>query len=222
MAQIDRKLQKWIRWFEVIRLEVTRLLVIKYVFWSVQELIKQNKKIQKQSEFYRYLGDTYIAYAVMGVRRQIKNGPESISLARLLSEIVQKPEKISREYYRSLFSTLNDQDYADKSFDRYCQKSGDTHVSVCMVQKDLDELKKMAETCEDFADKRVAHHDKRAPKILPRFNELDQSIEFLHKLCLKYQLVLLAGYSDSLLPTYQYDWKEIFDYPWRLPEQESE
>ena len=39
----------------------------------------------------------------------------------------------------------------------------------------------------------------------------------LGKLCLKYRLILLADYQESLLPRYQYDWQEVFDHAWRLP-----
>jgi hypothetical protein len=221
MPKLDHRLQKWIRWLDIIQVEITRLVVAKHIFWSVQEMIKQNKEIQKPSEFYRYLGDTYIAFAVMGVRRQIKNDPNSVSTARLLSEIGEEPRHISRKYYRSLYVSSGNEHYADKHFDRYCHNPNDPHVSAMMAQNDLAELKKAAETCEDFADKRVAHYDKRAPKILPKFKELDDAIEALHRLYLKYRLVLLAECWTTLLPTYQYDWKEIFDCRWRLPEEEA-
>lgn len=220
MPRTDPKLEKWIQWLETIQHEVTQLVVSKNIFWSVQGLIKQNAKMQKPSEFYWYLGDTYIAYAVMGVRRQIKNDPNSISLVRLLSEIIQEPGKISRDYHRSLYASPGKRHYADSHFDKLCHAAGDPHVSVQMVQKGLDDLKRTAKTCEDFADKRVAHRDTRTPQSLPKFKELDEAIDFLQNLCLKYRLVVLADCLTTLQPTYSYDWEEIFDYPWRLPEEE--
>ena len=221
MARTDPKIQKWIRWLDILQAEIGSLVVAKHVFWSVQDMIKQNPKIQKHSEFYSYLGNTYIAYAIMGVRRQIKCDSQSVSLARLLKEIAEEPKQLSRKYYLGLYITTGHAHLADAHFDRFCDKPGDEFVSSGMVIQDLHQLKSDAELCEDLGDKRVAHYDRRAPKKLPKFKELDQVVEHLHKLWLKYRLVLLADSWTSLLPTFQYDWMEIFDHPWRLQNKET-
>lgn len=210
---MDNKLKKWIRWLEVIEKEVTHLLIKKDIFWEVNEMIKNNKNIQKPSSFYDYLGDTYIAYAVMGVRRQVKIDYTSISLARLLSEIIENPEKISREYYKKLYEGSVVEHFADRYFDRFAGKGG-RHISNEMVEKDLEILKQSALKCEELADKRLAHTDKRKLKTLPVFRDLDECIDILDRLCVKYNAVFHAASMQTLMPTYQYDWKEIFRYPW--------
>jgi len=87
-----------------------------------------------------------------------------------------------------------------------------------MVQDDVNKLVAAAATCEDFADKRIAHRDKRTPAALPKFKQADQAVDTMHDLCLKYRRILLADCLTTLLPTYQYDWQQVFDYPWRKPD----
>ena len=213
---MDSKLKKWLEWLEIIKAEIQQLVIDKDIFWSVQRLIKNNKEIQKPSSFYQYLGDTYVSHSVIGVRRQIKNQKQSISFARLLTEIIENPEKISRKYYCGLYEGSIVADLADGHFDRYCIRPGDSYISSVIVENDLKELKQITKIVEEFSDRRIAHRDTRTPENLPKFSEIDASIELLDKLYGKYHLLLYADGMDSLLPTYQYDWQEIFDSKWRL------
>jgi hypothetical protein len=213
---MDPKLIKWIRWLKSIEVEITQLVVARDIFWSVQKLIEGNKAIQKPSSFFKYMGDTYISFIVMGIRRQIKIDGKSISFARLLSEIECYPEKISRQYFRKLYKGSSVELLADNDFDQFCINSGDPYISSIIVRNDLMELRKMACLCEEFADKIIAHRDKRDPKILPTFKDADDTINFLDKLYVKYHLIFNAESMKSLMPVYQYDWKQIFDFPWRV------
>jgi hypothetical protein len=214
MPKLDPKLEKWIRWLTTIEQEVQALVMAKDIFWSLQSQIKANRAIQQPSIFYWYMGNTYVAYALTGIRRLVKPQKDSISLKQLLTEIVQAPEKVSRQYYGSLYTT-DKAHFADKHFDAFCASPGDPHISATMVKDDMNKLVAAATNSEDLADKRIAHRDTRAPAILPTFKEADWAIETLHELCLKYRLVLLADCWATLLPTYQYDWQQIFDHPWR-------
>jgi hypothetical protein len=96
---MDPKLKKWVNWLKVIEAEVISLVEAKDIFWSLQEMINNNIKIKKPSRFYNYMGNTYQAFILMGIRRQVKIDKQSISFARLLSEIERYPEKISRLFY---------------------------------------------------------------------------------------------------------------------------
>jgi hypothetical protein len=213
---MDPKLKKWIRWLKSIEVEITQLVIAKDIFWSVQKLIENNNKIKKPSSFFKYMGDTYISFIVMGIRRQIKIDSQSISFARLLSEIESYPDKISRHYFYKLYKGYSVEFLADNDFNQFCVNSGDPYISSVMVHNDLIDLRKVVCLCEEFADKMIAHRDKRAPKTLPTFKDADDAIDFLDKLYVKYHLIFHAAAMQSLMPVYQYDWQQIFDYPWRL------
>lgn len=216
MTKIDRQLGKWIRWIKVIEGELESLVIAKKVFWTVQGLIKAHPVIQyRQSIFYWYHVHTYIAYALTGIRRQAKCHKDSISFAQLLAEIVQEPTKISRTYYRGIHAKPAKTHVADKQFDHLCQKPGDPHISPALVQRDLNKLASSVADCEDFADRLIAHRDRRPPKRMPKFNEADNAIQTMYDLCRKYRFILLADSKNTVKEKLDYDWQEIFDYPWR-------
>ncbi|MCE2396401.1 hypothetical protein J4G02_17845, partial [Candidatus Poribacteria bacterium] len=98
-------------------------------------------------------------------------------------------------------------------FASYADASGE-HVCPQMVKDDLKALKLAVEKHEEFADKRIAHRDKGEPSVIPKFGELDDCIKLLDKTYVKYHLLFYAESIDTLMPTYQYEWKTIFLEPW--------
>lgn len=101
----EERFQKWVKWLDKdIYHEVLVLSDYQFIFWEVQKIIQENPKIQKPSSFYSFVGQWYSTAAVMSIRRQIKNQKDSISLARLLSEIIETPEILSRERFLSLYN----------------------------------------------------------------------------------------------------------------------
>jgi len=216
---MDQKLTKWIRWLKVVRGDIEQLLIKRHIFWEVQEMIDSNSELHKPSSFYSFLGDTYIAYVAIGIRRQVKVDNKSVSFARLLNEIETCPEILSREYYTGLYKDSHVEFFADRDFDRFCGRSRD-HVSPKKVGFDLRKLKQASSKIEEFADRRIAHHDTRKPKGLPRFKDVDTCLDILDKLYVKYHLMFHAQTMGTLMPTYQYNWKAIFEVPWLAPVRE--
>ena len=217
---MDPRLKKWIDWLKVLHDEIQQLVLAKDTFWEVQEIIKANKKIQKPSSFYKYLGNTYVSHSVIGMRRQLKVDSQSISLARLLTEMAETPKVVSRKYYKAMYADSVVKDFADKDFNRFAAPRA-AHISKDMVLADLKTLRDAGRKLEEYADRRVAHRDKRDIKSPPRFKDGDAFIELLDRLYVKYHLLFHAASMDSLMPTYQYDWKEIFRDPWISSEIEE-
>ena len=213
------KLEKWLRWMKDIENEISHLLGDVEAFRRVREIVNANPRIQKPHRFYRYLFDSYISHAIIGLRRQIKSNTDSISIARLLEEIANAPQELSFNYYCSLLTRpLSPPELAiiKHDFKQHADASG-THVCPRMVEDDLDELRKTTIACEEYADKRIAHRDKREPKLVKTYEdleeELNRSLEVLRQTFEKYYLLFHAG-STTVKPTYQGDWKAIFSEPW--------
>jgi hypothetical protein len=82
------------------------------------------------------------------------------------------------------------------------------------VKKDLEDLKAKAQTITKFANKRFAHFDKEGPKSIPTYQDVDDCLEFLEQLLKKYWKLIHGAQCESVLPVWQYDWKEIFREPW--------
>lgn len=237
------KLEKWLRWMKDIENEISYLLGDVETFHRVRSIVKVNPLIQKPHRFYRYLFDSYISHAIIGLRRQIKCDKDSVSFVNLLEEIAKTPEELSRVFYRSLCSNPDGPDINQlemegakglaqagitkavqesdmlgmDDFAQYADTSG-THVCPQMVIDDIDQLRKTTIACEEYADKRIAHQDKRQPKLIKTYEELEEQLnnglELLDKTYVKYHLLFHAEGMSTVKPTYQGDWKAIFSEPW--------
>jgi len=210
---MDNRIAKWIRWLDVIEWNVQSLVLYKHMFWEIQGIISANPNVQLNSAFHRYMGDTYVAFAAMGVRRQLKIDSQSISMARLLCELGNDPKRITLDYYLGLQPDSRFHPLIKSTFRQYCE-GNQNHISSKKVQRDLLRLKSISRDVEDFADRRIAHSDSREPKRSPQFSDLNESIDKLNKLYSKYYLLLTGNSISSLMPTFQYDWKAIFKVPW--------
>ena len=234
----SQKLEKWSRWMEAIHDEILGLVQDANMFWEVQDIIRENPRIQKPSVFYSYLARTYLSHALAGLRRQTRLQKDSISFLGLLGEIAKNPEELSRSYFDSLYSYSNGPDLCQvvskesleevgiagsspqlkaiiktDDFTPYADVSG-AFVCPQMVKDDIARLKSAVETHGEFVDKRIAHSDKRDPKVVPTFGELDDCIKLLDQTYVKYHFLFHAESMDTLMPTYQYEWKSIFCEPW--------
>lgn len=210
---MDAKLTKWLRWLEVIRAEVQDLVISKYTFHEVQNIIKENPLLHQPSSFYGYLSRTYVSHVVIGLRRQLKCDNQSISMARLFGEMIKTPEALTRTYYVSLYRGTVVEHRADNDFNMFAAP-GTPHIDPTLVAADLARLRDASKRCEDFADKRVAHRDKREPKELPTYNEVDACINILDEHCVRYLRLFHGSNPRSLLPSWQNDWKAVFRVPW--------
>ena len=214
--ELDPKLVKWIRHLKVIKGEVQELVIAKDTFQKVQKLIEDNPLLHQSSPFYRHLSNTYVSHVVIGLRRQLKCDDQSISMVRLFEEMIATPQVLTRTYYVDLYKDSVVEDFADKDFNRFATP-GARHIDPSLVTADLARLRDASTRCEDLADKRVAHRDKREPKELPTYNDVHACIDLLNDLYVRYFLLFHACSMDTLLPVYQGDWKAVFRIPWIPP-----
>ena len=170
---MDQKFVKWRKWLEIIyKEEVWEVVTYQRIFREIQAMINRNLNIQKPNLFYRFIGRTYYDYAVIAIRRQIKPQKDSISFVGLLEDIRKSPCVLSRERFVNLY-LVDIQDEANCIFDEKFAGICTDHIDPNLVQQDIKELREHGDKLEEFADKRVAHHDKQSPKKLPTFAELD-------------------------------------------------
>ena len=216
---IEQRRERALGWLETIYKDVQELVVHNHVFWEVQNIIKKNQRLaDTPSVFYDCLALTFSQSATVTVRRHSKLNKQSVSLHRLLEELRQYPKIITRDYFVGLYGLDRlEQKRANRAFDKLAGKDAG-HLDPGRVQDDIDELKKGTKPIEDFVDRRVAHYDPRPLKYgQPKFDQLTDAIHCLEKLTLRCSLVLKAESAATMLPTFQYDWKAIFKFPWIEP-----
>jgi hypothetical protein len=205
-------------WFDSIFSNVTEAVINQHIFWEVQDIIRNNPQLQNASSaFYVWMGATFLHSTVLAVRRQLDADKKSVSLYRLLGELKKYPELISRDYHRALYSQLDPyfaDDMANYTYDKQVGV-GATILDPAAVQKEIDSLQAASGKLHHYADRVVAHYDARGlQQPTPKFEELTECLALMEKLVLRYLLLLKGASQVKLLPTFTYDWKEVFRTPW--------
>lgn len=195
--------------------------------FTYTKLNKANPRIQRRSTFHVWAGKVYIDSIVIGIRRQLDMREDSVSFARLLSEIQKVPQVLCRENYVSLCKRGGlREEAAHEDFDSLAGQ-GKPHLEPTMVKADQAQLMDKAKRLKWFATKRIAHIDEplslemmergaRDLWGLPEFQQLDDCLDFMEQLLKKY-LRLFRAKSFDILPVWNYDWKAIFREPWIPP-----
>jgi hypothetical protein len=205
---MQQKLEKWLRWIEEIHKDAEELLQSQYIFSTYLEIIKNNPDIESPSDFHWWTRDNYVSYIAMSIRRQAEwKDPDIISLGKLLHEMQQSPEVITRQWYKDTFQY----DWSDSDFSNVAGTGA--HFDPLIAQKDLETLTNLSQNIIRFTDRKIAHKSKQpAPTV--KFEEVDVFIAGFEKILKNYILLFTASGYTGLRPIHQYDWEEIFTKPW--------
>jgi hypothetical protein len=97
----DSRIEKWQRWYEGrIQPEVLAMHHHRDVFWKVIEIAENNEELP-ESLFWGYFQDTYAVSQGAAVRRQAEDCQRVVTLGKLITDIGDDPERISRTFCRS-------------------------------------------------------------------------------------------------------------------------
>ncbi len=208
---MNSKIAKWHRWLEEINPQMRSLLWSRQIYNETLFVIRSNPLLPQRNSFLSAMQLWYEASALSGIRRQLKSSTQSISLVRLVEEIRDQSELLSRARWRTLHATAAFPEYADAVFSKYAGNA--ECIGRAQVDADLAALSRIALKCETFADKRLAHHDRGAEPELPTYENLDATLDNLNGLFKKYH-VLVTTKSVSTETSIAYNWKSIFQQPW--------
>ena len=180
---MSNKVEKWSKWLDVIGVQIQNMLIKQDTHHAILKIISKNKALHQHNPFYDHLFHTYIAYISVALRRQLKRQNNSISLNGLLSDMSENKSDIP------------------------------THEFVSVdPDEDIERIKQLSMTIEDYVDKRIAHTDKRPLKQLPNPNEIKECILLMKDIHKKYNSVI-NNVDTELMPV-RYEWNQIFKIPW--------
>ena len=228
-------------WMGKIEKQLTILVVNRHVFYRVKEIVQSNAKVNKSNSFHDMIISGYVASSVMGIRRLVDSSPKAESFVNLLDKIIKNSHVINRKWFVSLWGeppvpsvnvdkiepsmrdsvrklaekTVRELHFkrANETFNRF-SGIGKDYVDIKKIEGERRHLISMADRIKDYADRVIAHSDSRGIDNIPTFVELDGCVDTFERLCLEYCLLLRGSSPMQLLPTWQYDWEEIFYYPW--------
>jgi hypothetical protein len=221
--EMDSKLEKWKRWIDVIKKDVTFILIDQHVYIDLLKILKKNPQNDGFAFFYNFVTRGYIASTLMGIRRQIKTNFDSISLIMLLNDIQANINILNSEILirRSNYKGCDSHEINDYLSPEFLEKHNKDEaqkiykiITAKFIQSDINHLSTSVQRCEDYSDKRIAHLDKRPVKNIPTFDELNKCISLLEKLILKYERLITGSAYAQLYPEPQFPWKKIFEKPW--------
>jgi hypothetical protein len=212
---MQQKIKKWDRWLIAVYDDMADQAASRAVFRETMEIVQGNPAIPKENYFFEFLERWYVDSIVMGLRRQIKVNPDTVSLAGLLNDIKLNSVLLTRARFVDLHPT-HLYESAQTVFDEYAGV-GACHVDSFVIQADIDKLQNLAQRCEEYADRLVAHRDKRGVSAVPTYKELNRAIDFAESLLQKYYLLLRAVSLCSVKPTLPDPWKQVFEVAWVPP-----
>ncbi len=235
----DERFTTWCEWFETIHQDMQELFTNRHLFREIEAIIEASPKRQKLAPFYIWMGRLYGDATLMGVRRQLDLREDSVSLARLLAEIHKSPRILSRERYMSRYKYRSSdltfaipEPVASEEFDLLVGQ-GKPYIDSALVKADLVELQSKAEKLKKIATKRLAHLDEEVAHMVAHFDswdirrnltfqEIDDSLDFVKRLLLRYFRFFSGDYFLDLEPIWPHDWKAIFGEPWITPDLSRE
>ncbi len=220
-AQLRRK---WRRWLKIIGNDLGWLLTSHNIFEEVQKIIKSNKKIQSPPLFYHWIKDNYSARIAIGIRRLVDTDrayKRAISLYRLIEDISQNRQAITRDYYVSqYYKGMQKDGLAEMDFDIFANK-GDPLISVYKLNRDMKSLQRETRRIRIFTNKWIAHYDlKGRIRRLPTFKDVNEALKVVDAIFCKYYLLLTLGSMTTSKPVLQYDWKKPLHHAW-IAEQKN-
>lgn len=194
--------------------EIRSLRINQHVFSEVQAMIRRSPDLHKPSTFYQWMGNMYAATMSATVRRLVDQRKGTVSLVRLLELVKQEPEVCSRAAYKSRCTNPGlSEDFLDMDYDSLVGKRKN-QPDPAMIEREIKDLEARTRRLKDFVDAHVAYLSVEPMRELPKFRELDDAIDCLESALRRYLHQFRGVGLSSALPTWQYDWKEIFRYPW--------
>jgi len=194
--------------------DVRALRTNQHVFWEVQRMIHENPNLRKPSTFYGWMGQMYVGTMTATIRRLIDTRRDTVSFVRLLEQIKADLSCFSRAAYKSRCTNQHLPDgYVDADYDSLVGK-GKQQPDKQKIDDDISELKRRTEILKIFVDERIAHSAVEQEQELPKFQDLDDAIDYLEEILKWYNHLITGAVVSNLLPSWLYDWKEIFHYPW--------
>jgi hypothetical protein len=223
-----------IAWLQILYEQVYDLRLRRSIFETMRKMIDKNPELQgRPSHVYAWLYDLYLDGMAIAVRRMCDEDDRTVSLVRFLNFVKREPSVVSRSAYGAMFEKgsvggpglpeeakeLLRQGIVDRAYDEAFGKGVDQPRGKD-IRKEIRELRGLGREVIEYADKRVAHFDKKPPTSYPSIEAIDVFLAKATELIKKYTLFLKAVSTDMGI-YFQYDWLAPFRVPWLPTELEK-
>jgi hypothetical protein len=179
--QKNRLRQKWISWLDEIGNELGWLLTGRDFFWSLQEIVESNEKIQSPYILHNWIADNYVAKVTTGIIKITDHHRGTISLYWLIKGIENNPDVITRDNFVSQWrdEVTKKLGIDSETFNQFA-KSGEQRIDQEGLALDIQKLSEGASLVKNFRDQWIAHFDeKREIERMPTFGDLNAALDIV-------------------------------------------
>jgi hypothetical protein len=180
----EAQLKEWMQWLKE---ELIALATDDKTYWRLQEevIYRNHRLLTMRSPYFDMLHYAYVSTTTTTIRRLTEKqnrDKTNVSLRVVLQEIENDPTIFARQ------------------------------VSRPQLQADLDSLETLEKVIKPYADRIVAHHDKRGIAETPKYGNLRNGVAILGNIFRRY-FALIEGVDTCLIIDYLEDF-DIFKFPW--------
>lgn len=218
----DDIVTKWVKWLDRINDDITMLHADRQIWREMMNLLQAKQQIPEREFMMSWITQQSVAALAMGIRRQRDRRTDVISLARLLQEIKDNPDVLTRDRFVEQTCVPGADDYLrsamHKTFDRWAGDDG-PNVNPELIKERIDHLDSAVEKIVHHVNKKLAHTDEGEPPTGFTYGELDKAMNKIGDLLVDLHLLLKCASLTSADPTIQVPWRRAFVMPW-LPDDE--
>jgi hypothetical protein len=215
----DQRIEKWRRWIDgQMQNEIVTMHLHRATWRRVQAIIEHNGQLP-ESYWWEFMSDIYASSQAAAVRRQVYADTDAASLGRLISEIADDAEKLTRGFWFGCWGTPDSEgERIVREHGWQTHYAGDVgrHLDPAIPAADLADLRAASTKVTDYVDRHIAHSDHRPiPSTrLPTLGDVHDAIDKVGFLFTKYTNLLTASTWAFLEPVLQHDWEAVFRVPW--------
>ncbi len=220
------KYDKWRRWVEgdepdgKVTNEIIAMHARRIPWREITRLANNRSLPSPESYWWDYVADTYVVTQSIAIRRQLDQGPNAVSLGRMLREMTDQPGAMTRARWLERWDADDPHNLfiANKQWDENFAGPDDPDaLDPAIPAADLKALVEGGKKMRDYVNRHVAHVDRRGSKTIPNYNDIDDAIDLLGDVFQKYFAMLTAASHTQLEPAFQEDWTAPLRTPWLPP-----
>ena len=204
--------RRWVRWWRVLFNDIKTIAHHRDLYRQVTAMIDAKPALQVPSACYDWMQLVYVTSQASAIRRLVDWDRRSISLVRLIEEIADHPEVLSRRRFVGLYRGHLPSAFGHRHFQRIARPGADL-VDRRLIRRHRRELLTAHRRLRTFVNKYVAHRDKRPMRHLPTYADLDRCVDVVERLGKEYSFILKAE-GTSVVPAIMGDWKKPFRVAW--------
>jgi hypothetical protein len=211
---------RWARSISKVEDDLQATVNDRELFHGFRDVLVENREWIEQHEgvlFCDFVVRSYVARVALGIRRQVKRHDDSISLVQILSQMKECAPQLTFDFYLEQFPR-EPRNYIPWQEPTFASISEDGRVaSTQLISSDIDELTRLTGQVEGWADRELAHLDRRGFIGSVTYDDLDAAVNALDRIACKYICLLTGRGYETLKATIVFDWRKIFSVPLRKP-----